>query len=92
MTFRWVVVARLKGDEAAARAAFMRARTQRRKRLRVHPDDMDLLFSLAQIDAVLGRKQEALSEGRRAMELVPSAQEAMFGSCPMRYAQKGPLP
>jgi tetratricopeptide (TPR) repeat protein len=76
------VVARLKGDAAAARAAFMRARTQLEEELRVHPDDMDLLFSLAQIDALLGRKQEALSEGRRAMELAPSAQEAMFGSCP----------
>ena len=27
-------------------------------------------------------KQEALSEGRRAMELVPIAQEVMFGWCP----------
>jgi len=76
------VVARLKGDAAAARAAFMRARAQLEEELRVHPDDTDLLFSLAQIDALLGRKQEALSEGRRAMELAPSAQEVMFGSCP----------
>ena len=74
------VVARLKGDAVAARAAFMRARTETEEELRVHPDDMDVLFRLGQIDAVLGRKQEALSEGRRA--LVPTAQEAMFGSCP----------
>ena len=60
------VVARLKGDAAAARAAFMRARTETEEELRVDPDDMDLLFRLGQIDAVLGRKQEALSEGRRA--------------------------
>jgi TolB-like protein/Tfp pilus assembly protein PilF/tRNA A-37 threonylcarbamoyl transferase component Bud32 len=76
------VVARLKGDAAAARAAFIRARAQLEEELRVRPDDMDLLFSLAQIDALLGRKQEAVSEGRRAMELAPAAQEAMFGSCP----------
>ncbi len=75
------VVARLKGD-AVARAAFMRARAETEEELRVHPDDMDVLFRLGQIDAVLGRKQEALSEGRRALELVPTAQEAMFGSCP----------
>jgi tetratricopeptide (TPR) repeat protein len=72
----------LKGDAVAARAAFMRARTETEEELRIHPDDMDLLFRLGQIDAVLGRKQEALSEGRRAMELAPIAQEAMFGSCP----------
>ncbi len=76
------VVARLKGDAVAARAAFMRARTETEEELRVHPDDMELLFRLGQIDAVLGRKQEALSEGRRALKLVPTAQEAMFGSCP----------
>jgi tetratricopeptide (TPR) repeat protein len=76
------VVARLKGDVVAARIAFMSARAQLEEELRVHPDDMGLLFSLAQIDALLGRKQDALSEGRRAMELAPAAQEAMFGSCP----------
>ena len=76
------VVARLKGDAVAARAAFMKARTQQEEELRVHPDNMDLLSDLGLIDAGLGRKEEALSEGRRAMELEPIAQEAMFGSCP----------
>ena len=64
------------------RAAFMRARTDTEEELGVHPDNMDLWFRLAQIDALLGRKEEALSEGRRAMELAPITQEAMFGSCP----------
>jgi len=76
------IIARLKGDVGAARAAFMKARTNLEEELRIHPDNADLLFSLAQIDALLARKQEALSEGRRAMELVPIAQEVMFGWCP----------
>ena len=58
----------------------MRARTELEEELRVHPDDMGLLSDLGLIDAALGRKEEALSEGRRAMELAPTAQEAMFGS------------
>ena len=74
------VVARLKGDGPAARAAFMRARTQQEEDLRVHPDNMRLLSDLGLIDAALGRKVEALSEGRRAMELVPLAPEAMTGA------------
>ncbi len=42
--------------------------------------DRDLdAADLGLIDAALGRKQEALSEGRRAIELVPAAQEAMRG-------------
>jgi tetratricopeptide (TPR) repeat protein len=76
------IIARLKGDVGTARAAFMKARTETEEELRVRPDDMDLLFSLAKIDALLARKQEALSEGRRAMELAPIAQEVMFGWCP----------
>jgi tetratricopeptide (TPR) repeat protein len=73
------VVARLKGDVAAAQAAFMRARAQLEEELRIHPDDMHLVSDLGLIDAALGRKEEALNEGRRAVELAPIAQEAMRG-------------
>src|SRR5436309_1003219 len=73
------LVARLKGDVAAARAAFMRARTELEEEIRVHPDNFSLLSDLGLIDATLGRKEEALSEGRRAIELVRAAQEAMRG-------------
>jgi TolB-like protein/Tfp pilus assembly protein PilF len=80
------VVARLKGDNVAARAAFTNVRSDLEEAMRVHPDDipatemMHLLSHLGLIDAALGRKEEALSGGRRAVELVPVAEEAMFGS------------
>jgi tetratricopeptide (TPR) repeat protein len=69
------VVARLKGDEASARAAFIKARAQQEEEIRAHPDDATLLAELGLIDAGLGRKEEALSEGRRAMELTPSVKD-----------------
>jgi TolB-like protein/predicted Ser/Thr protein kinase/Flp pilus assembly protein TadD len=69
------VVARLKKDESSARAAFMRARAQQEEELRVQPDDAGLLAELGLIDAGLGRKEEALNEGRRAMELDPGAKD-----------------
>ena len=73
----WVgVVARLKGDETSARAAFMRARAQQEEEIRGHPDDVSLLSDLGLIDAGLGRKEEALNEGRRAMELAPSVKDS----------------
>jgi tetratricopeptide (TPR) repeat protein len=72
----WVgVVARLKGDESSAGAAFMRAREQQEEEIRAHPDDVTLLAELGLIDAALGRKEEALNEGRRAMELAPSIKD-----------------
>jgi TolB-like protein/tRNA A-37 threonylcarbamoyl transferase component Bud32 len=69
----WVgVIARLKGDETSARAAFMRARAQQEEEIRGLPEDAVLLVDLGLIDAGLGRKEEALNEGRRAMELLSS--------------------
>jgi hypothetical protein len=47
----------------------MRARAQQEKEIRDHPDSIALLAELGLIDAALGRKEEALNEGRRAMEL-----------------------
>jgi serine/threonine protein kinase/Tfp pilus assembly protein PilF len=73
------VVARLKGDAVAARAAFMKVRADLEQAMRIHPDDMGLLFDLGLIDAALGRNEDALRKGRRAMELVHPSQDPMFG-------------
>ena len=73
----WVgLIARLKGDETSARAAFMRARAQQEEEIRGLPDDAGLLVDLGLIDAGLGRKEEALNEGRRAMELLSSVKNS----------------
>ena len=73
----WVgVVARLKGDETSARAAFTRARAQQEEEIRGHPDNVGLLAELGLIDAALGRKEEALNEGRHALELGPSVKDS----------------
>jgi TolB-like protein/Flp pilus assembly protein TadD len=73
----WVgVAARLQGDETSATAAFMRARAHQEEEIRSHPDNVSLVSELGLIDAGLGRKEEALSEGRRAMELAPSVKDS----------------
>jgi TolB-like protein/class 3 adenylate cyclase len=77
------LVARMKGDEDGARAAFNAARTEQEKVVRAQPDDLTQsveLCSLGLIDAALGRKQEALSEGRRAVELLPVTKTAIEGA------------
>ena len=43
------------------------------------------LCVLGLIDAALGRKEEALREGRRAVELVPVEKDAMEGSALIKY-------
>ena len=74
------LVARMKGDAAGADAAFSVARAQQDEAVRTAPDDASKLCFLGLIDASLGRKEEALREGRRAVELLPSTKDALNGT------------
>jgi len=77
------LIAQLKGDEAAAGATFNAARAEvetLRVQLRISPDDDHIFCMLGLIDAGLGRKEEALREGRRALELRPVTKDAINGA------------
>ena len=74
------LVARMNGDAAGAYTAFSVARAQQEEAVRTAPDDASKLCFLGLIDASLGRKEEALREGRRAIELLPSTKDALNGT------------
>ena len=74
------LLARMKGDAAGAQAAFTAARAQQEKAVRAQPDDGTVLCVLGLIDAGLGRKEDALREGRRALELAPMAKDYLDGA------------
>ena len=74
------LVARMKGDAAGAHTAFSVARAQQEEAVRTAPDDASKLCFLGLIDASLGRKEEALREGLRAVELLPSTKDALNGT------------
>lgn len=65
------LAAKMRGDAAGALAAFTDARVQQEQAVRARPDSGPLLSGLGVIDAGLGRKEEALREGRRALEITP---------------------
>jgi tetratricopeptide (TPR) repeat protein len=74
------VVARAKGDSMAAHAAFTTARANQEAKVRAQPDSgAPGLSTLGVIDAGLGRKEEALREGRKAVELMPIATDSTDG-------------
>ncbi len=73
------VFARAEGDTARARAAFTAARAELAKIVAARPDAAVALSFLGVIDAGLGRKEDALAEGRRAGELLPVAKDAVVG-------------
>jgi serine/threonine-protein kinase len=74
------LIARMTKDAAHAQAAFTRARAAQEKIVAQQPDYGPPLCVLGLIDAGLGRKEEALREGRRAMGLVPVEKDAFNGA------------
>jgi serine/threonine protein kinase len=84
-TFMEGCVARTFGDDAAARRAFTEARAEIERRVREQPDYGPPLCMLGLIDAGLGRKEEAIREGRRARELLPVTKDATNGAHIMQF-------
>jgi serine/threonine protein kinase len=79
------LLARMTKDETKARAAFTAARTEQDKIIRAQPDYAPALCVLGVIDAGLGRKEEALRAGRRAMELLPVVKDPINGAHVIEY-------
>ncbi|HET9366624.1 MAG TPA: protein kinase [Candidatus Udaeobacter sp.] len=79
------VIARMTNDGETARAAFTAARAEQEKAVEAQPNYAPPLCVLGLIDAGLGRKEEALREGRRAVELLPVEKDAINGPLMIAY-------
>jgi TolB-like protein/class 3 adenylate cyclase/Flp pilus assembly protein TadD len=79
------LIARITKDDEKARAAFTAARAEQEKIVQAQPSYGPPLCVLGLIDAGLGRKEEALREGRRAVELLPVEKDAINGVAMTKY-------
>ncbi|MEO7724086.1 MAG: hypothetical protein ABIU29_05270, partial [Chthoniobacterales bacterium] len=79
------VIARMTNDEHKAQLAFAAARAEQEKVVQAQPDYAPSLCVLGVIDAALGRKEEALREGRRAVELLPMEKDAIDSRLMLKY-------
>ena len=79
------IIACLTKDEGKARLAFTAARSEQEKIIQAQPDYGPPLCVLGLIDAALGRKGDALREGRRAIELLPVAKDALNSQRMIKY-------
>jgi len=70
---------RYQGDKEKARIAFEHARAVAEKLVREAPQDANRHGQLGLLLAALGQKEEAINEGRRAVELLPESQDAFDG-------------
>jgi TolB-like protein/Tfp pilus assembly protein PilF len=79
------VIARMTGNDDEARAAFTAARAQQEKTVQAEPNYGPSLCALGLIDAGLGQREDALREGRRAVELVPVEKDSLVGPTMIKY-------
>jgi serine/threonine protein kinase/tetratricopeptide (TPR) repeat protein len=79
------VIARMIKDDSKARSAFIAARAEQEKIVQAQPNYGPALCVLGLIDAGLGRKDDALREGRRAVELLPVEKDAIEGPAMIKY-------
>jgi serine/threonine protein kinase/tetratricopeptide (TPR) repeat protein len=79
------LIARMTKDDANARAAFAAARAEQEKIVETQPNYGPVLCVLGLIDAALGAKDQALREGRRAVELLSVEKDGINGPRMIMY-------
>ena len=72
-------IRRFDGDMAGARVYFDSAAQLLEPRSRARPDDPALHATLATAYAGIGRREDAMREGQRAVELRPAAKDTWYG-------------
>jgi TolB-like protein/Tfp pilus assembly protein PilF/predicted Ser/Thr protein kinase len=79
------LIARMTKDDGKALVAFMAARDEQEKIVQAQPSYGPAMCVLGLIDAGLGRKEEALREGWRAVELLPVEKDAFEAPVMAKY-------
>lgn len=79
------VLARMRGDVSGAHVAFLRARQEAQEFYDKQPGFPATLCVLGMIDATLGRKDDAIAEGRKAVALLPLHKDSINGAHARMY-------
>ena len=79
------VIALVAKDQDRAQSAFTAARAEQEKIVQAQPNYGPPLCALGLIDAALGHKEDALREGKRAMELLPISKDSINGAHMIEY-------
>jgi tetratricopeptide (TPR) repeat protein len=74
-----VLMARLRKDQPEANQVFAEIRKRLNLRVLEAPQDAELLSNLAVLDGLLNRKEAAISEAKRAANLLPISKDAVWG-------------
>jgi tetratricopeptide (TPR) repeat protein len=76
-----ILLARLQGEQPGLNASFVETREQLNQKVQKSQGDAKLLSQLAVVDALLNNREVAISEAKRAVELLPISKDALAGPC-----------
>ena len=77
-----ILLARVQGEQTGPNPRFAETRDQLNQRVQSEPENAKLLSQLAVVDALLGKKEIAIAEAKRAVELLPISKDAVDGPYP----------
>jgi hypothetical protein len=78
-----ILIARLQGEATESNPIFAEVREQLNQAVEKSPDNANLLSVLAVVDALLCNKAAAVSEAKRAVEILPISKDALDGPAVM---------
>jgi serine/threonine protein kinase/Flp pilus assembly protein TadD len=74
-----ILIARFEGENAGANPSFAQVRQQLNQKVQKSPESANFLSQLAVVDALLGDKEKAIPEAKRAVEMLPISKDAVEG-------------
>jgi serine/threonine protein kinase/tetratricopeptide (TPR) repeat protein len=74
-----ILIARLEGKQPSADSGFAEARDKLNEKLKMIPGNAAVLSTVAVVDALLGKGQDAIARAKRGVELLPISKDAIRG-------------
>ncbi|HZC36980.1 MAG TPA: hypothetical protein VE242_15250, partial [Chthoniobacterales bacterium] len=74
-----ILLAKLQGEQLEGRPEFAETRRRLSQKIEAAPTNAGLLSNLAVVDALFGRTEDAISEAKRAVEILPISKDAIDG-------------
>jgi TolB-like protein/Flp pilus assembly protein TadD len=74
-----ILLARLQGEQPNVGPRFAETREKLNRSVQESPGNAKLLSNLAVVDALLGKKESAIAEAKRAVEMLPISRDAIDG-------------
>ena len=75
----FILLARLQGEQPNSKPSFAETREKLNLKVQGSPGNAKLLSNLAVVDALLGKKEDAIAEAKRAVNALPVSKDAIDG-------------